>query len=55
MTLWHGAVLVFCVFIGLLALFIGWFIDTAQKSVDRHLDERLEVEHMHAAMKRWPP
>ena len=47
--------LTFCVFTGLLALFIGWFIDMGQKVVDRHLDERMEVEEMRQALKRWPP
>lgn len=43
----------FLIFIGLCALFIGWFIDRAQKTLDRHMD--MDADALHQSMKRWPP
>jgi hypothetical protein len=43
----------FLTFVGLCALFIGWFIDRAQKALDRHMD--MDADAMREAMKRMPP
>jgi hypothetical protein len=47
--------LAFLTFVGLLCLFIGWFMDMGQRAVDRHSAERMEIEELRAAMKRRPP
>ena len=50
---WDGWVILFCLFVGALALFIGWALDWTQKELDRQwiADEKAYRE----AMRRWPP
>ena len=52
-TLWNGIILAFCIFVGLIALFIGWALNAAQKGLDRtwERDEKAYRE----AIQRWPP
>ena len=45
----------FLLFIGALAAFIGWCIDAGQRVVDRHMEQRWEVERMRDELKHRAP
>ena len=45
----------FLLFVGVLALCVGWLIAAGQGLLDRHLDDSLDPDELREAMKRWPP